>query len=498
MDRSFEGLCPPHAQTDGIVTNLARTDSVWDQDDAAGLVIVRKRASYVNVRDQVEPLRVRLIPGYNVKAFTDPRESQYSYSISPNPTCNSNSGGWSIEQSLFDFLRLQCRCLSDLSGPSERSGETATFLMWDSRERTRERDARRCELIKRRRGNFDNEAQNRESQPDAAKQAPRLVITLVFRLLLKKSSREGLIVSPFFQQNKIFTFAVYIGGRAEWAKDPDMSRFHWGDWLIGITPPDLFKQKAPRARGYRTIRDRASQSNFKWEQQRLGSKSPTSVNGAAIAVTQQHTYFVIATLEMSEKTKNDLNNAMRPVIDQHRIDKIPTILSIYQYAVLFQRKLAEKEFRDIVKIIGKFDISETSPFRKAFNRMVKKKATGAGDVLQEKEDIWEWELYEQVEHHGPDVILEKSLDRQNRDILEDLWNKVHGDGLITTLSHNMPLPDTSPQNPSVPATPESQHPPLPAWALKEQDVYTDPRWKHRENWPKDVLDDWPSDPSGHH
>ncbi|KAJ3838307.1 hypothetical protein EV361DRAFT_948677 [Lentinula raphanica] len=311
-----------------------------------------------------------------------------------------------------------------------------------------------------------------------------------------KSSREGLIVSPFFQQNKIFTFAVHIGGRAEWAKDPGM--YHWGNWLIGITPPDLFKHKTPKARGYRTIRNPASQSNFKWEQQRSDSKSPTSVNGAAIAVTPQHTYLVIATLEMSEKTKNVLINAMRPVIDQHRIDRIPTILSIYQYAVLFQRKLAEKEFRDIVKIIGKFDISETSPFREAFDRMVKEKATGAGDVLEEKVDIWEWELYEQVEHHGPVDILEKSLDRQNRDILEDLWNKVHGTELITTLSHNMPLPDTSPQNPPVPATPESQHPPLPAWALKEQDVYTDPRWKHRENWPKEVLDDWPSDPSGHH
>ncbi|KAJ3754952.1 hypothetical protein EV360DRAFT_73277 [Lentinula raphanica] len=294
--------------------------------------------------------------------------------------------------------------------------------------------------------------------------------------------------------NKKFKFAVHIGGKAEWTEDLNSHTYHLGKWLIGITPPNLFEQQTPQARGYRTIRNPASQSDFKWEQQRA-SNNPASVNGAVVAVTPQHTHFVIATLEMSENTKKDLNDAMRPVIDQHRIDKIPTILSIYQYAVLFQRKLAEKEFRDIVKIIGKFDISETSPFRKAFNHMVKEKITGAGDVLEEKVDIWEWELYEQVKHHGPDVILEKSLDRQNRDILEDLWNKVHGTGLITTLSHNMPRPNTSPQNPSVPATPESQHPPLPAWALEEQDVYTDPRWKHRENWPKDVLDDWPSDRS---
>ncbi|KAJ3715813.1 hypothetical protein C8R42DRAFT_746134 [Lentinula raphanica] len=294
-----------------------------------------------------------------------------------------------------------------------------------------------------------------------------------------------------------YSFAVQIGGKAEWTEDPNSDTYHLGKWLIGITPPELHKQKTPKARGYRTIRNPASQSDFKWEQQR-DSDNPTSVNGALVTVTPQHTCFVIATLQMSENTKKDLNNAMRPVIDQHRIDRIPTILSIYQYAVLFQRKLAEKEFRDIVKIIGKFDISETSPFREAFDRMVKEKATGAGDVLEEKVDIWEWELYEQVEHHGPVDILEKSLDRQNRDILEDLWNKVHGTGLITTLSHNIPLPDTSPQSPPVPATPESQHPPLPAWALKEQDIYTDPRWKHRENWPKEELDNWPSDPSGHH
>ncbi|KAJ3715812.1 hypothetical protein C8R42DRAFT_645674 [Lentinula raphanica] len=340
-----------------------------------------------------------------------------------------------------------------------------------------------------------NDAQN-EALPKAAKEGPRPVMSLLFRLVLRKPSREGLIVSPFFQV-KIFKFAVQIGGKAEWTEDPNSDTYHLGKWLIGITPPELHKQKTPKARGYRTIRNRASQSDFKWEQQR-DSDNPTSVNGALVTVTPQHTCFVIATLQMSENTKKDLNNAMRPVIAHHRIDKIPTILSIYQYAVLFQRKLAEKEFRDNVKIIGKFDISETSPFREAFDRMVKKKATGAGDVLQKKEDIWEWELYEQVEHHGPHDILEKSLDRQNRDILEDLWNKVHGTGLITTLSHNMPLPDTSPQNPPVPATPESQHPPLPAWALKEQDVYTDPRWKHRENWPKEELDNWPSDPSGHH
>ncbi|KAJ3715804.1 hypothetical protein C8R42DRAFT_215983 [Lentinula raphanica] len=76
MDRSFEGCVFTIMTTDGIVTNSARTDSVWDQDDAAGLNIVRKRESYVNIRDQVEPLRVRLIPGAHPGRWTDLMEGK--------------------------------------------------------------------------------------------------------------------------------------------------------------------------------------------------------------------------------------------------------------------------------------------------------------------------------------------------------------------------------------------------------------------------------------
>ncbi|KAJ3715799.1 hypothetical protein C8R42DRAFT_645666 [Lentinula raphanica] len=124
-------------------------------------------------------------------------------------------------------------------------------------------------------------------------------------------------------------------------------------------------------------------------------------------------------------------------------------------------------------------MTKSSEFGKVLDGMVREKGTGAGGVLSKEKDEWEWEVYERIKLGGT-VILEDSSKRQNRDVLEDLWNSVHSTGHSSTPSQHLPLPVTLPQahNPPLPATP-LQHPPLPAWALKEQDV----------------LDDWHSDPS---
>ncbi|KAJ3771330.1 hypothetical protein FB446DRAFT_773149 [Lentinula raphanica] len=94
-------------------------------------------------------------------------------------------------------------------------------------------------------------------------------------------------------------------------------------------------------------------------------------------------------------------------------------------------------------------MTKSPEFGKVLDGMVREKGTGAGGVLSKEKDEWEWEVYERIKLGGA-VILEDSSKRQNRDVLGGL-------------AHNPPLP----------ATP-SQHPPLPAWALKEQDVHTDP------------------------
>ncbi|KAJ3838310.1 hypothetical protein F5878DRAFT_682648 [Lentinula raphanica] len=122
------------------------------------------------------------------------------------------------------------------------------------------------------------------------------------------------------------------------------------------------------------------------------------------------------------------------------------------------------------------EMTKSLEFGKVLDGMVREKGTGAGGVLSKEKDEWEWEVYERIKLGGA-VIPEDSSKRQKRDVLEDFTPSQHLPLPVTSpQAWNPPLPVTSPQawNPPLPATP-SQHPPLPAWALKEQDVHTDPR-----------------------
>ncbi|KAJ3771340.1 hypothetical protein FB446DRAFT_111508 [Lentinula raphanica] len=305
-----------------------------------------------------------------------------------------------------------------------------------------------------------------------------------------------------------YEFAAVMSGHKSSASDPTMAQ--WVMALIPsvyLTPTDQDLKSQPRVFGYRTIRD---PNSSKWTQQRYTQMS-TSVTGARIIPNRFR--YTIAKLRMSPGTKGLLTESMGAVVDENHTDKLPTIPSGYQYALLFEKLLKKPEFKHIVEIIS-FDISETSEYGEAFTEMIKNKRTEGGKVLNKKTDSWEWELYEQIEHYGPTEILEKSLDSQNRYLLEGSWSKLHGTGPPTPSSQNTPVPATSPQNLLLPAT-SSQNSPLPgtlpqnsphpnspshdplfpAWAYKEQDIHLDPKWKDPENWKHALAS--PADSPGH-
>ncbi|KAJ3963550.1 hypothetical protein EV361DRAFT_956892 [Lentinula raphanica] len=247
-----------------------------------------------------------------------------------------------------------------------------------------------------------------------------------------------------------------MSGHKSSASDPTMAQ--WVMALIPsvyLTPTNEDLKFQPRVFGYRTIRD---PNSSEWTQQ-TSAQSTTLVTGTRLTIYPTRFRYTIAKLRMSPRTKGLLTESLGGVVNENHTDKLPTIPSSYQYALLFEKQLKKPEFKHIVKIIS-FDISETAEYGEAFTDMIKNKCLGGGKVLNKETDRWEWELYEQIEHYGPTNILEKSLDSRNRYLLKGSWDKLHGTGLPATSSQNTPLPATSPQNLLLPAT-SSQNSPLP-------------------------------------
>ncbi|KAJ3769816.1 hypothetical protein FB446DRAFT_746435 [Lentinula raphanica] len=275
------------------------------------------------------------------------------------------------------------------------------------------------------------------------------------------------------------------------------------NWVVAlISVKDKEKPGRWRTGGYQTIRSQdTAGSTFRWTRKSTDSRRPNRVSGAQVRVKSETLILEIGRMTMSQNTKVELATDMSQEIDKDRLDKLPNLLSIYQFLLVLQTQASKNPLIQL----HSFDISASSEFGKAFDEMVRARGSGASEKLSEESDKWECALYKRIQSGGA-VILEGSLERQNRDILEDLRNQVHSTGLPASSSQNptLPatssqspaLPATSPQNPTLPAT--SSHPlQLPEWAKPEnQDVYLDPKWKNPENWKKALAK--PSDPPGHH
>ncbi|KAJ3715833.1 hypothetical protein C8R42DRAFT_712350 [Lentinula raphanica] len=191
------------------------------------------------------------------------------------------------------------------------------------------------------------------------------------------------------------------------------------NWVfVSVPEKDLHKDNS-RLVGYATSKNHHP-SMTKWSRQ-VKSANPSGVNGAMVTMSKDHPSLLIeiGSATMSLNMRNNLAIDMRKAVDTHRCDQLPDVPSIYQYAVLYEEAMKNRGVE-----IHHYDISQTSAFGMAFARKVDEKGTGAGGVLSEEVDKWEWALYERIKNGGADV-LRISLGKYNKDILEDLWDEVY-------------------------------------------------------------------------
>ncbi|KAJ3715815.1 hypothetical protein C8R42DRAFT_725617 [Lentinula raphanica] len=191
------------------------------------------------------------------------------------------------------------------------------------------------------------------------------------------------------------------------------------NWVIVSVPEEDLHKDNIRLVGYATSKN-YQPSLTKWSRQ-VKSATPGGVNGAVVIMSKDHPSLLIeiGSATMSLKMRYNLARDMRKAVNTHRCDQLPDVPSIYQYAVLYEDAMKERGVK-----IHHYDISKTSDFGKAFARKVNEKGTGAGEVLSEEFNKWEWALYERIKNGGADV-LRTSLGKYNKDILEDLWDEVY-------------------------------------------------------------------------
>ncbi|KAJ3966694.1 hypothetical protein EV361DRAFT_551079 [Lentinula raphanica] len=211
------------------------------------------------------------------------------------------------------------------------------------------------------------------------------------------------------------------------------------------------------------------ESKFKWKRLQTVNKERPGVYGARLTLINSDLVLEIGRVTMSQNTRAVLAKQMGVELDKYLIDKLPNVPSIYQFLLLFHQVALEFSLadKDRVKISGSWDLSESSKFGVTFKEMVGKKGTGANEILSEERDKWECELYKRILSGA--IKLDDSLwIHKNKDILEDLWNEVHGIGLPAS-PKNPPLVRavSSQHQPLHPATASQHQPPLPRKALEE-------------------------------
>ncbi|KAJ3833801.1 hypothetical protein F5878DRAFT_713047 [Lentinula raphanica] len=262
--------------------------------------------------------------------------------------------------------------------------------------------------------------------------------------------------------------AVIIeGGEKLWTRGEEVSS--QANWFMAMLPveqlaniDDDSDEHRVRVVAYRTIRDMASHSNYKWARQHASNRLH-DVYGRQVELSKNYLILEIARVTTKipiSNIRHSLARSMRNNFYEYRSDKLPNVPSIYQSLILLHNAtLHEPGVAHVEPEI--LNVSKSSDFGKAFYQMVEKKGTGVGQELS-VEQKWEWELYERIT--SGDVNLETSLwKHKNHDILEDLWDEVYE---------------------------------VPRELLHGQDIDLDPKWKDSESW-GNVLDET-FDPSGHH
>ncbi|KAJ3715785.1 hypothetical protein C8R42DRAFT_680382 [Lentinula raphanica] len=235
---------------------------------------------------------------------------------------------------------------------------------------------------------------------------------------LAASGSQGKVVKPRPNQSsearstpKMYIIAVIIeNGKAEWTEKQEVDPL--ARWVVALILLEDANRLPYQFWGYETIRDdsETAQSETKWKM-RVDKRHHRFLYGAWVALSERHLVLEIGTLTTSQDMKSLLTKKMRAELATYHFDQLPSVLSIYQFLLLFH----QQALKHLHVQVHSFDISEFSDFGKAFKQIVRKKGTGAGGVMSQ----WEWELYERIQSKS--IILEDSLwKHKNQDILVEL------------------------------------------------------------------------------
>ncbi|KAJ3761382.1 hypothetical protein EV360DRAFT_80295 [Lentinula raphanica] len=188
---------------------------------------------------------------------------------------------------------------------------------------------------------------------------------------------------------------MYIEKEAE-EVDPN------SNWVVALIPvEDLNREDRWTVTGFQTIRD-STDSVTRWKRKVKPGKL-NALNGVSVRMYAGNLILEVARVTMTENTRShQLANFMRRNVQEHHIDKLPNVPSIYQFLLLFREVESDNELKPLIE----FAMSESSSFGKTFKQMVNKMGTGAREVLSET-DKWERELYERIK--SGQVKLDESL-----------------------------------------------------------------------------------------
>ncbi|KAJ3763252.1 hypothetical protein EV360DRAFT_66406 [Lentinula raphanica] len=199
---------------------------------------------------------------------------------------------------------------------------------------------------------------------------------------------------------KMYIIAVIIkNGKAEWTEKQEVDPL--ARWVVALILLEDANRIPYQFWGYETIRDdsETAQSETRWKM-RVEKRHHRFLYGAPVALSERHLVLEIGTLTMSQVMKSLLTKKMRAELATYHSDQLPSVLSIYQFLLLFH----QQALKYLHVQVHSFDISEFSDFGKAFKQMVRKKGTGAGGVMSQ----WEWELL--WKHKNEDILVKLRAD----------------------------------------------------------------------------------------
>ncbi|KAJ3715987.1 hypothetical protein C8R42DRAFT_778727 [Lentinula raphanica] len=205
-------------------------------------------------------------------------------------------------------------------------------------------------------------------------------------------------------------------------------------WTVGFVQAEKESDLSGKILcGYRTVQTQPPAKPFAGEWEFVVDKNQPRKTGlcqavANISKTKKHPCLIIGVATMTVVTlQKQINPKVYDAVIKHHSDKLPNLVSVYQYLIHLEKVLKEPSLKDINKypLVTnlEFDISDSSEFMKAFRKMILVKGSAAGFQLNSSHP-WELDLYNRIEKEKlevPDMV--KDQNKKEMEIRENFAKK---------------------------------------------------------------------------